>query len=85
MKTSPIHTYRLEGSMTSAYPGYCGSFRACVMARSVRTAKRRFEATIHRNYPAAGIEAPLVAPILRFTAAAKLGDEAVWGIVSIRA
>ncbi len=82
---TPIHTYRIEGTMDSAYPGYCGTFRACVKARSPQTAKRRFEATVHRKYPAAGIEAPLVAPIIRYTHVAKMGDEAVWGIVDIGA
>lgn len=81
-KLVPIPLYRLEGRMESAYPGYCGSFRAVVQAKSVATAKRRFERKVHKEYPASGIEAPLVAPIIRYTTAAVMHEECLWGIVS---
>lgn len=80
MNSTPI-VYRLTGTMSSFYPGYNGAFISSITAPSVRTAKRLFKEMIDRQYPAHGIEAPLVRPIIRFDAVRPVADGIVWTLV----
>ncbi len=73
--------FRLTGRMDSFYPGYCGQFAASIIAPSPAKAKSLFKRLIKREYYTDGLEAALVAPILRFDVVQEVADGFVWGIV----
>lgn len=78
----PDRLFHLKGTMESCYPGYCGSFVACVRGLTARSVKKAFEKVIYDAYPSVGIEAPLVKPIIRYDEVTEVGERAVcWAVV----